>query len=74
MPLTIALKNLSKESLQELCREQIPEDEQLEFKQDLPSKSGRDPWYSSTDKIGAYARDKILAEVVAFANTRVDSY
>lgn len=69
MPLLVSFEKLDAAALHELCAKELPEDEQLEFKQDLPSKTGRDAWYSG-EKLGPHARDKILAEVVAFANTR----
>ena len=42
----------------------------MEFKRELPAaKAGeRDPWMIDQTKIGGYAKNKILKEVVAFAN------
>ena len=52
-----------------LIQLQIQEGAQLEFKEGLSAR-GRspDPWLKGEDKIGDYARNSILREVVAFAN------
>lgn len=48
---------------------QIQEGTQIEFKEGLSTKSGSpDPWVKGEEKIGDYARNSILREVVAFAN------
>ena len=47
----------------------VPEGEQIEFKGSLPAKGQTpDPWENGGDHIGDRAKDKILEEVVAFAN------
>lgn len=47
----------------------VPESGTVEFKQDIPAKGGLDSWYSAPNAaIGEYGRNKILAEIVAFAN------
>lgn len=51
-----------------LVTAQHPETEAVEFKAALPCKNGKDGWYSGSDSIGEYARNQLLAEVVAFAN------
>ena len=55
------------ESLIEL---KVCENEQIEFKKELPSKRGGtpDPWMSENDQIGDRAKNEILEEVTAFAN------
>jgi len=50
-------------------RERYPEGSTVEFKEQLPSKSGKDPWYQGKNKVGDYARNEIVEEVIAFANT-----
>ena len=48
---------------------EVPEGEQIEFKESLPAKKQTpDPWMTGKDQIGDSAKDKILTEVVAFAN------
>ena len=47
-----------------------PESDQVEYKQYLPGRDGPDNWHKDQSKgIGDYARDKILSEIVAFANS-----
>ena len=47
----------------------VPESEQIEFKESLPArKNSTDPWIEGNNTIGNQAKDKILEEVVAFAN------
>jgi hypothetical protein len=62
------LREIDRNDLLLLCKKNWREDEQFELKQDLPSKSGLDSWHTART-ISAYARDKILAEIVAFANS-----
>ncbi len=52
-----------------LIEAQVPEGEQIEFKESL-SEKGRspDPWMEGMDRIGDGARDRVLEETVAFAN------
>ena len=47
----------------------VPEGEQIEFKETLPAKGqAPDPWTIGENRIGDFAKNKILEEVVAFAN------
>jgi Putative DNA-binding domain len=62
------LREIDQNDLLLLVKKSWREDEQFELKQDLPSKSGLDSWHTAR-RISPYARDKILAEVVAFANS-----
>lgn len=60
---------VSVKDLEELIASRVPEGEQIEFKQDLPAPQGsRDPWRLGKGRIGKPAKDKLLEEVVAFAN------
>ena len=55
--------------IQALIAEHVPESAQIEFKESLPAGKGRaDGWLNGGSKIGDRARDRILEEVVAFAN------
>lgn len=54
--------------IEELIREHYPETELVEFKEALPSKKGQDGWYNGSDTVSDYARNQLLAEIVAFAN------
>ena len=55
--------------IERLIESEVPEGEQIEFKESLPSnnKSG-DPWMSGEGRIGDKARNELVEEVVAFAN------
>lgn len=46
-----------------------PESSTVEFKQALPGRDGRDDAWLNGGDVERYARDKLLKEVVAFANT-----
>ena len=60
---------LSWEHLENLIREEVPEGEHVEYKRELSSSDpSGDPWTQGRSKIGKEARDKILEEIVAFAN------
>ena len=55
--------------LQELIDSKVPEGEQVEFKESLPTRDGSpDRWVSGGSGIGDRARNVILEEAVAFAN------
>ena len=55
--------------IQALVAENVPESAQIEFKESLPAGKGKtDAWLNGGNGIGDYARNRILEEVVAFAN------
>ena len=55
--------------IQALIDECVPESAQIEFKESLPAGKGKtDAWLNGGSGIGDYARNRILEEVVAFAN------
>ena len=58
------------DDIKALIASEVPEGEQIEFKEELPAKGdgSPDPWMSGENKIGERAKNEILAEVVAFAN------
>ena len=57
------------DDIQKLIAESVPEGAQIEFKESLPAGKGKtDAWLNGGSHIGDYARNRILAEVVAFAN------
>jgi hypothetical protein len=68
------LAAISIADLETLCERQARETSELEFKGTLPFKAQKgqpqnvDPWLDNGDRIGPYARDELLAELVAFAN------
>lgn len=65
------LDDISIEDINQLIDEGYPEGTYVEYKQELPSKKHEgDPWIKGASQIGEYARNKLLAEVVAFANAQ----
>lgn len=55
--------------IQELIDSEVPESEQIEYKESLPTDDGSlDRWVTHGDRIGRRAKQKILEESVAFAN------
>ena len=60
---------ISVADLKELIDSQVPEGDQIEFKEALSTKDGSpDRWATGADKIGDRARNELLEEAVAFAN------
>ena len=52
-----------------LIDSEVPEGEQVEFKESLSTKGGsNDPWMVGKNKIGDQAKDALLKEAVGFAN------
>ena len=68
--LTKPLEQIDKSDIETLISVKVPEGEQIEFKKTLSSsrKNRTDPWIGGEDQIGESAKNKILKEVVAFAN------
>ena len=55
--------------IQELIDSQVPESQEIEFKETLPTEDGSlDRWITRGDRIGRRAKHKLLEESVAFAN------
>jgi Putative DNA-binding domain len=65
----VELSAITSADIQRVIVDAWPEDEELEFKQEIPSKNGQDRWYLDQSRIADYGRDKLLAEVVALANS-----
>ena len=60
---------ISISDIESLIDSEVPESEQIEFKESLPARrNSTDPWIEGENTIGNPAKDKILEEVVAFAN------
>jgi hypothetical protein len=68
------LNEIRQQDLDELCENTARETSELEFKGALPFQPVRgqpetaDRWVTRGDRVGDYARDKLLTELVAFAN------
>ena len=57
------------DDIQELIDSQVPEGQEIEYKETLPTEHGSpDRWVTQGDRIGRIAKEKILEESVAFAN------
>ena len=54
--------------IHELVSKEYPETDSVEFKKQLPLKKGQEDQSKGQDSISDHARNKLLAEVVAFAN------
>ena len=62
-------EQISIDDVESLITNNVPENEQIEFKRDLPSEGRNlDSWYNDKMQVGKYAKNKILEESVAFAN------
>lgn len=66
--LTKPIEELGPDDINELITVAAEENDSLEFKRELSSKSGRDSWYEGVDTVGDKARNNVLKEVIAFAN------
>src|SRR5262245_58097083 len=68
------LIEITEQDLEDLAQGGARETEELEFKGALPVQAHKgqpqtaDRWIEKGDRIGDYARDEILAEMIAFAN------
>lgn len=62
------IETITPSDINALVTSRVPEGERIEFKRELPTKSGKDPWMTDQQKIGSHAKDQILKELVAFAN------
>lgn len=68
-PFSRPLDSLSKADLLRLVEEEHPEGEALELKESLPGRGGPEAWLQGDGAITDGARNGLLAEVIAFANT-----
>jgi predicted HTH transcriptional regulator len=59
---------LTSEDIDRLISEQVQEGSQVELKRTLQSNDGDDPWVSGQNEVGTRARNKLVEEVIAFAN------
>jgi len=68
--LTKPLDQITVDDVRDLCTRKAYESQLLEFKRELPAERNRpDPWLTGGD-FTAYARDRLLREIVAFANAQ----
>ena len=67
---TEPLDQLTAGHVHTLVAENVPEGQTVEFKRTLAAKKGTtDPWVKGGDSVGERARDNVLKELVAFANS-----
>jgi hypothetical protein len=59
---------LTATDIDRLVNDAVRESDVVEFKEALSAKGGRDAWHDGAAKIADVARDKIVNEVIAFAN------
>jgi len=62
------LNKLTKADLEKLITDKISENQQLEYKRELPARNGKKE--TNSEKISDYARNEILSEIVAFTNSQ----
>ena len=68
--LTKTFNEISADDLTELINDEVPEGDQIEYKETLPSKNQHDSWINQQERIGDHAKNTILEEAVAFANSQ----
>jgi predicted HTH transcriptional regulator len=56
------------DDIDRICKAAVRESDVVEFKESLPGKNGPDAWHQGKTEVGTAARDKIVSEVIAFAN------
>ena len=59
---------ITADDIERVVAEQVQEGSQVELKVTLPARKGDDPWTTGEGRIGDYARNALVAEVIAFAN------
>lgn len=63
-------RNVTWGDIEKLVENQQIENEQVEFKQALHTKDGsQHPWYTGSERIDGRARDELISELIALANT-----
>ena len=64
-----AMNAIAREDIDQLITDKYPEGDNVEYKQTLSTPDGKlDRWIVSGDSIGKDARNKLLEEIIAFAN------
>ena len=66
--LTKPVNEITASNIRALVASSVPEGERVEFKGELPAKTGQDPWMIDQKRIGDHAKNQILKEMVALAN------
>ena len=66
--LSMPAEQINSSHIESFVDSKVPEGEQIEFKESLPTKNGKSDSWISGGKIGDRAKNTMLEEVVAFAN------
>lgn len=67
---TKSLTELTFAEVEALVADEVAEGQMVEFKADLPARSAaHDPWHDNQERIGEKARNELLSEVIALANS-----
>ena len=64
----LPLDTLTAVHLLDLCNQQVPEGQHVDFKEALSGKKGNDAWHSGASKPSDRARNELLRHIVGFAN------
>jgi len=64
------INDLGKEDIDKIIDIGLPENESIEFKKTLSTANGQpDNWIEGKSKVGKFAKQKLIKETIAFANT-----
>lgn len=63
-----SLGEINSGDVDDLAKSGHPETEEVEFKKNVPSRQPKDRWYDGATSIGEHGRNKLLGEIIAFAN------
>lgn len=64
-----SLGDINSGDVSDLAKSGHPETEEVEFKVDVPAREGgRDGWHTGSKSISDFGRNKLLKEIIAFAN------
>lgn len=64
------INNILKEDIDKIIDLGLPENESIEFKKALSTANGQpDNWMEGKSKVGKFAKEKLIKEIIAFANT-----
>lgn len=64
------INNICKEDIEKIIDLGLPENESIEFKKTLSTANGQpDNWIVGKNKVGKFAKEKLVKEIIAFANS-----
>lgn len=62
------ISELTATDIEQVVKDAVQEGQEVEFKETLPAKDGKDGWLSGADRLGDRARNEIVEGVIAFSN------